>query len=64
MNKKRRERLREALDIIIECREEEEAAYDALPESIQGGERGDKMQEIIDSLTEMESTLGDIVEDV
>lgn len=59
MNKARRkelsraaEMLREAYDIIDSCKDEEEDAYDNLPESFQDGERGDEMQEYIDAMDE------------
>ena len=74
MNKVRRKRLAEAIDLINqakgileEVKDEEQEAYDNLPESFQYGERGEQMQEYIDSmdeayenLDEMENTLGDI----
>lgn len=50
-----------------EVKDEEQEAYDNLPESFQYGERGEQMQEYIDSmdeayenLEEVEYTLGDI----
>lgn len=52
MNKVRRKRLSEALelisqakDILEEVKDEEQEAFDNLPESFQYGERGDQMQE-------------------
>lgn len=58
MNKVRRKRLSEALelisqakDILEEVKDEEQEAFDNLPESFQYGERGDQMQEYIDSMT-------------
>ena len=74
MNKVRRKRLAEAINLINqakgileEVKDEEQEAYDNLPESFQYGERGEQMQEYIDSmdeayenLDEMENTLGDI----
>lgn len=74
MNKVRRKRLAEAIDLINqakgileEVKDEEQEAYDNLPESFQYGKRGEQMQEYIDSmdeayenLDEMEYTLGDI----
>lgn len=57
MNKVRRKRLSEALelisqakDILEEVKDEEQEAFDNLPESFQYGERGDQMQEYIDSI--------------
>lgn len=59
MNNNRRERINkvhakldEILGLIDELREEEQEAYDNMPESMQYGERGEKMQEAIDALEE------------
>lgn len=74
MNKVRRKRLAKAIDLINqakgileEVKDEEQEAYDNLPESFQYGERGEQMQEYLDSmdeayenLEEVEYTLGDI----
>lgn len=60
MNKVRRKELdraadmlREAYSIIESCRDDEEGAYDNLPESFQDGERGEEMQEYIDVMDEV-----------
>ncbi|TWA81536.1 hypothetical protein FBY14_12427 [Azospirillum brasilense] len=60
MNKARRKRLAEAaelleqaLSIISETRDEEQEAFDALPESFQGGERGQAMEEAISSMEDV-----------
>lgn len=57
MNKARRKRLEEAqqkleeaMSIIEECKDEEQDAYDNLPESFQEGERGSVMSDAIDAL--------------
>lgn len=57
MNKSRRKclsEIAEKLELlnaeIEEVRSQEEEAYDNLPESIQGAEKGERMQEIIDML--------------
>ena len=42
--------IQDALETLQEVRDEEEEAYDNLPESLQDGERGDMMQEAIDNL--------------
>lgn len=59
MNKARRkelskavEMLRDVYSIIESCKDDEEEAYDNLPESFQDGERGDEMQEYIDIMDE------------
>lgn len=64
MNKDRRKRLAEATDlieraqsllekaagIVEEVRDEEQDAFNNMPESLQDGERGQRMQEAIDAL--------------
>ena len=70
MNKIRRKRLAEAIDLISqakdileEVKDEEQEAYDNLPESFQYGERGEQMQEYIDSIDEAYGNLEE-VEDI
>lgn len=67
MNKPRRKRLQEALDlltqakaIIEECTEEEQEAFDNLPESIQYGQQGERMEEILDILNEAQDSIDEI----
>lgn len=57
MNKPRRKELERALamiaearDIIESCKDEEQEAFDNLPESIQYGEQGERMEGFIDIL--------------
>ncbi len=57
MNKQRRKQLSDITEKIEELQcdisalaDEEEEAYDNLPESLQDGERGEKMQEAIDNM--------------
>ena len=57
MNNIRRKSVKEALNLIEKAREileevkdEEQEAYDNLPESLQCGERGEQMQENIDNI--------------
>jgi hypothetical protein len=57
MNKQRRNRIAEALELISQARgileevkDEEQESYENLPESLQYGERGEQMQENVDSL--------------
>lgn len=59
MNKARRKELSrainmlyEAINIIGSVKMEEEEAYDNLPESFQYGEKGETMQEYIDTMNE------------
>jgi hypothetical protein len=76
MNAKRRDQIRKAIEVLSQARIElevirdaEQEAYDALPESFQGSERGEKMEEAIgalenacSSLDDMESELGDVAD--
>lgn len=57
MNKQRRKkiaraikRIEEAVDILEKVKEEEEEAYNNLPEPIQYSERGEEMEQYIDIL--------------
>ncbi len=66
MNKERRKRVAEAVEqmaaameyletamgLLAEVKDDEEAAYDNLPESLQESERGEAMQEACDTLEE------------
>lgn len=58
------EDLESAKDIIDSVRDEEEEAYDNLPESLQEGEKGEVMQVNIDSLDEIVSELEDIKDSI
>lgn len=67
MNNDRRTRLgevRDSLDDIItqieELKDEEQEAYDNLPEGLQQTERGDKMQTAIETMEEAISAIGDV----
>ncbi len=69
MNKERRKLLDEVQDRLLEVQEqlehiigEEEEAFYNLPESLQGSERGQRMEEIIDSLNEVNGNLDDAIE--
>lgn len=71
MNKSRRIRLDEiaekldALKTDIELiQDEEQEAFDNLPESLQGGEKGDKMQECIDNLGYAADNLQDAIDNI
>ncbi len=74
MNAIRRKQLQKALELISEARsiieevrDEEENAYDNMPEGIQDSERGEAMQDNIYSLEEVMDTLEEeetIIEDV
>lgn len=67
MNKARRkalsdliERLDEILEALGTLSEEEQAAYDNLPESLQSGERGQAMETAAGRLYDAVSTLDDV----
>ena len=66
MNKQRRKRLEksyglidEAMEIIQDVMDEEQEAYDNLPESFQNGERGEEMRGYIEMLEEASGYLDD-----
>lgn len=56
--------MEEAVAILADVKEEEEMAFENLPEGIQMSERGDAMQEWIDSLTEAEDGLQDVIDNL
>lgn len=70
MNAKRRKKIEKLLFTQLEdiktaiesIRDEEEEAYDNLPESLQDGERGDKMQEAMDNLENAASGIDDVLD--
>ena len=69
MNKNRRNAISDIYDKLtdiqsdLECiRDEEQEAFDNLPESIQYSERGEKMEEYISSLEEALDNVGYAVE--
>lgn len=69
MNKPRRKDLERALellgqarDIIEACRDDEQDALWNLPESFQESERGDQMQEYIDSMDDSLSYIDDVAD--
>ena len=66
MNKARRKKLGEAFDriedaknILEEVKQEEQDAYDNLPENFQNGDRGEEMQNYIDMMDETKGYLED-----
>lgn len=71
MNKERRKELQNILDEISLlqerlscCRDEEQEAFDCMPENLQGGERGQKTEENIsyleDACTDLENAIENI----
>lgn len=61
MNKARKARLQEAIDILTEVKDEEQEALDNLPDSFRDGEQGEKMEEAISNIDEAVSQLEEIV---
>lgn len=71
MNKQRRKRLEDVVSRLEGCmsdlefiKEEEQEAYDNLPESIQYSERGDAMQENVDDIDYVISDLDQVIDSV
>ena len=62
MNKERRNRLNQALEIVQGVASDEQTALESLPESLQQGERGEKMQSAIDALDAAEASIQEAVE--
>lgn len=69
MNKDRRKRIEDIQSKLSglqsqleEIRDEEEGAFDSLPESFQGGEKGEKMLEAIERLESACSSFEDIID--
>lgn len=67
MNKQRRKaldavliKLQEAQDEIGRIHEEEGEAFNNLPESIQNGEQGQKMDEVVSELQDIEQEIADL----
>lgn len=67
MNKSRREQLERAAALIEEAKqiiefvcEEEQQAYDNMPEGFQDGERGEKMTTAIDAMEDAISSLDEV----
>jgi hypothetical protein len=68
MNKQRRNRLQKVIDQLEELKgevasicEEEQEAYDNMPESLQDGERGSQMYDNISTLEDQESNFDDLI---
>ena len=66
MNRERRKRLQEAFDkiaevqeILSEVRDEEQEAYENLPENFRYGERGEEMQGYIEMIDEADGYFDD-----
>lgn len=71
MNKTRRKALEKVQDKLLEAqadlqwiREEEEDAFDNLPESLQDSEKGESMQEAISTMEEIDSSIQDAIDNL
>ncbi len=64
MNEARRKRLRAIHTALEEILDEEQEAYDNMPESIQYTEQGEKMENYINAIEEAASNIEEVVEDV
>lgn len=71
MNKVRRKRVQDAITkieeakaILEDAQNEEQAAFDNMPEGLQYGERGEQMEENISKLEEAVSCLEDLVSEL
>lgn len=69
MNKQRKQRfeevvgsLEEAKDILGDIQQEEQEAFDNLPEGLQVSERGEKMQEYIDLMDDCNDKIDDVID--
>lgn len=68
MNKERRRKIKEIIEQlealsteIEENRDDEDTAYENLPESMQAGDKGDKMMEAMSNMDEAIDHIGDAV---
>lgn len=71
MNAERRKRIEEVITKLDELRaelnmlsQEEQDAHDNLPESMQYGERGDKMDEAVQTIEGAENSLSDVQDEL
>ncbi len=71
MNKQRREELFEVTDFLddaiirlSEIRDDEQDAFDSLPENFQYSCRGDDMQDAINTLDEFEDDINNIIDKI
>lgn len=71
MNNQRRKEIAKAIRLIDEAKTilenieyEEQESYDNLPESLQETERGEKMTDAIDSLSEAQNDIDNIIDNL
>ena len=58
------DQLADLLSQIDTIKDEEQDAYDAMPESFQNGERGEKSQTAIDAMNDASSSLEQVITDI
>jgi len=68
MNKDRRKRIQDIIDKLMDLdteiekiQDEEQESYDNIPESLQDGEKGERMSDTIDNLDSAYCSLGDAI---
>ena len=71
MNKDRREELldvtdllSDAIDRLNEIRDDEQEAFDSMPEGLQYSSKGDAMQDALDTLNEFEDSISSIRDEI
>ena len=71
MNKQRREKLSEAhtlldkaVGIVEQARDEEQDSFDNLPDSLQGSERGEMLEEAVDELQTAIDSINDAIDHI
>lgn len=71
MNKERRKELNKAIKLLEEAQEiiacvmdEEQEAYDNLPEGIQSSEKGEEMDENVSDMDNCGDTIQDVIDDL
>ena len=71
MNKARRKRIEKVVNLLEELRDElesvkdeEQTAYDNMPESLRESERGESMQEAVDTLDDINTDFENLIENV
>ena len=69
MNKQRRKRIMECINKLEQIqyeleaiRDEEQGAFDNLPESLQSSEKGEVMEEYIDYINDADDTITDAID--
>lgn len=71
MNKARRKKLSDLIDLLTQVSEElcdlandEQEAYDNLPESFQVPDREDEMEQVVEALNDASASINDVIESI